>query len=89
MKTIITAIVLFTGITTFGQSKAELQEENTKLRTTNIQLTERVTIMEHQVLMMKKENETLRDIMRGYVYQIDSLNTRLQIIEEEKKKKTE
>lgn len=29
----------------------------------------------HQLFLMKKENETLRNIMKGYVKQIDSLNT--------------
>lgn len=29
----------------------------------------------YQLAKLRKENETLRDIMRGYVYQIDSLNT--------------
>lgn len=29
----------------------------------------------HQLFLAKKEIETLRNIMRGYVYQIDSLNT--------------
>jgi hypothetical protein len=29
----------------------------------------------HQLFLMKKENETLRGIMKSYVYQIDSLNT--------------
>lgn len=29
----------------------------------------------HQIFLLNKENETLRKIMKGYVYQIDSLNT--------------
>jgi len=29
----------------------------------------------HQLFLMRKENETLRKIMKGYVVQIDSLNT--------------
>ncbi len=29
----------------------------------------------YQIMKLRQENETLRDIMKGYVYQIDSLNT--------------
>lgn len=36
---------------------------------------ERGKMSAHQLFLAKKEIETLRGIMRGYVYQIDSLNT--------------
>lgn len=36
---------------------------------------ERGKMTSYQLSKMKRENETLRNIMKGYVYQIDSLNT--------------
>lgn len=50
-----------------GEQEAQIQELLAKV--------ESGKYTAHQLFLMRKENETLRNIMKGYVKQIDSLNT--------------
>ncbi len=53
---------------------AEIEEQKAKIADLLDQV-ERGKMTAHQLFLMRKENETLRKIMKGYVVQIDSLNT--------------
>ena len=83
MKGILTIMLITLCSNGFAQSKAELQEENTKMHAYSQELETKIKTIEYQLLLLKKENETLRDIMRGYIYQIDSLNTQLNLLQHE------
>ena len=53
----------------------QVQEQKTKIQTLINQLNSGKKLSAQQIYTLKKENETLRNIMKGYVKQIDSLNT--------------
>jgi hypothetical protein len=48
---------------------------------------EKMKSQEYALLRLKTENETLRKIMKSYVYTIDSLNTQCVTLDEKLKKK--
>lgn len=53
----------------------QVQEQKTKIQSLINQLNSGKKLSAQQIYTLKKENETLRNIMKGYVKQIDSLNT--------------
>ncbi len=53
----------------------EVQAQKTKIQSLINQLNSGKKLSAQQIYTLKKENETLRNIMKGYVKQIDSLNT--------------
>jgi hypothetical protein len=53
----------------------QVQEQKTKIQSLINQLNSGKKLSAQQIYTLKKENETLRSIMKGYVKQIDSLNT--------------
>lgn len=53
----------------------QVEEQKSKIQTLINQLNSGKKLSAQQIYTLKKENETLRNIMKGYVKQIDSLNT--------------
>lgn len=53
----------------------QVEEQKTKIKSLINQLNSGKKLSAQQIYTLKKENETLRNIMKGYVKQIDSLNT--------------
>lgn len=57
-------------------SKADsINVQKAKIQSLIDEMDRNKNISAHQIFLLNKENETLRKIMKGYVYQIDSLNT--------------
>jgi hypothetical protein len=53
----------------------KVEEQKSKIQSLINQLNSGKKLSAQQIYTLKKENETLRNIMKGYVKQIDSLNT--------------
>jgi hypothetical protein len=64
----------------------ELEGEKTKIRDMLVELKSVKANNWYQIQQYKKELGTLREIMRSYIVQIDSLNTRNQILRNENQK---
>lgn len=83
MKHLLTLSLLLASLTVMGQTECE---KRLSLQEAEIQrMNDSLIIIEHKIRLLKKENETLRSIMKGYIVQIDSLNTELMRMKEGKK----
>jgi hypothetical protein len=65
---------------------AELEQEKEKIKELLEEIKNIKKANAYQINQYKKELQTLRDIMRSYIVQIDSLNTRNKILTEENRK---
>lgn len=57
-----------------ASKSAEIEEQKSKIEELLVKV-QQGKMTSAELSKMKRENETLRNIMKGYVYQIDSLNT--------------
>jgi len=64
----------------------ELEQEKSKIKEMLVEIKGLKNTNAYQIGQYKKELGTLREIMRSYIVQIDSLNTRNKILSEENKK---
>ncbi|MGQ9846991.1 MAG: coiled-coil domain-containing protein [Bacteroidales bacterium] len=65
---------------------AELEQEKNKIKELLNEIKNIKSANAYQINQYKKELETLRQIMRSYIVQIDSLNTRNKLLTEENRK---
>ncbi len=65
---------------------AELEQEKEKIKELLEEIKNIKKANAYQINQYKKELQTLRDIMRSYIVQIDSLNTRNKLLTEENRK---
>ena len=75
MKQLLTLLLILGTHQVMGQTECE---KRLSLQEIEIQkMYDSIKINEYKLNLLQKENEALRDIMKGYVIQIDSLNTEL------------
>jgi len=72
--------------TTNDTIKRRLDEEKNKIKELIEKIRKTKIMTNHQINMYKKEIELLRSIMKSYIKQIDSLNTRNRILTEENRR---